>query len=343
MNSMTCGVLVTDNEKNLVLVNPVAPQMLDIESTSLIGRPTAEVLPQPKLVAMIDRVFGQEGRFTALEQDIEIGENTCLRARTAPVQDPQAGILGTVTVLQDITYLKEMDRMKSEFVTMVSHELKAPLAAIYQHMEVLLTGIAGSISDRQRHSLERAQFRAQGMTDLINELLDLSRIEAGQLFSQQEPLDMAPVIGRVVDLLRPQAEARHQTLVMKAPPSLPLISADPRNMDEMLVNLINNALKYTPERGRIEVTAERQGDYLQIKVTDTGIGIPKEDLNRIFDKFYRVKSDKTQTISGTGLGLPIVKAIVEAHHGSIRVDSRMARGASFTIILPLLATCSPVA
>ena len=336
MNSMACGILVTDNEKNLVLINPMAPQMLDLKTDSPLGRPMDHVVFQPQLVEMVGQLFNEDESYTALEQEIKISDNLWIRARSAPVRDSESSILGSVTVLADITHMKEMDRMKSEFVAMVSHELKAPLAAIQQQIDVLLAGIAGPINEKQTHFLSRAQTRAQGLIDLINQLLDLSRIEAGQDISRQEPLDLAPVIRKAVEFLQAQAEAKKQQLILTVPESLPRISADPRSMDEVVVNLVNNAIKYTPDEGRIEIQADICGNYVRIRVSDTGYGIPKDDLHRIFQKFFRVRSEKNRSISGTGLGLPIVKGIIEAHLGTIKVESELGQGTTFEILLPQL-------
>ena len=341
INSMACGILVTDNEKNVVLSNPLGPKMLGIDSASLVGRAIHDVIPQDQLVDMIEQLFpGDHAEYTALEQELQINENLWLRARAAPVRDADNAILGAVTVLQDVTHMKEMEQMKSEFVSMVSHELKAPLAAIQQQLTVLLDGYVGDLNEKQTHFLDRARFRAQGLIDMIDELLDLSRIEAG-VVSEQEPLDIAPVIRQVVDFIRPQAEARHQELVCRLGEPLPRISADPKNMDEIFMNLINNAIKYTPENGRIEVTAHTADEYIRVQVKDTGYGIPKDSIPKIFDKFFRVKSDKTRTITGTGLGLPIVQGIVEAHLGSIHVESELGRGTTVTIEFPILEMDAP--
>ncbi|MBU2550044.1 MAG: response regulator [Proteobacteria bacterium] len=337
MNSMACGILVTDNEKHLVLFNPMAPHMLGIDPTDIVGSPLADVLPQTELVEMVDEIFRCEDQgLTALEQEIEISEHVWLRARAAPVRNPEGHILGVVTVLQDISHMKEMDRMKSEFVTMVSHELKAPLAAIQQQIEVLLEGMAGDLNDRQRHFLDRAQHRSQGLIDLINELLDISRIESGRIISHQEPLDLVPLIGQVIEFIRPQADSKGMTITTDLPSSLPRVSADPRNMDEVFINLVNNSIKYSPEGSRIHVAADIAGDYVRIQVSDNGFGIPKDDIPKIFDKFYRVKTDKTRRITGTGLGLPIVKGIIEAHLGSIVAESQYGQGTTFKIELPIL-------
>ena len=337
MNSMACGILVADDEQNVVLFNPMATRMLELDAENIVGRPMKDVVRQGRLVEMVEQVFsGEETEITALEDELEMDEEVFLRARTAPVRDRGSGVLGAVTVLQDVTAQKQMDRMKSEFVAMVSHELKAPLAAIQQQLEVLLGGMAGPVNEKQTHFLTRAQVRSEGLIKLINELLDLSRIEAGRIASQQEPLDLAPVIRHVVEFVRPQVEAKNQTIETDFPETLPQVSADPRNMDEVFMNIINNAIKYSPEGGRIAVTAGTVGAHLQIRISDTGFGIHKDDLPRIFDKFYRVKSDKTKSITGTGLGLPIAKGIIEAHLGEIRVESQVGRGTTFIIMLPLL-------
>lgn len=337
VNSMACGILVTDNERNIALVNPIAPRMLGMDAESVIGRPMEEVTPQEKLIEMTRSLFNdKKTEYTAIEQELEIGDETYIRARAAPVRDAEGAIIGVVTVLQDISHLKELDKMKSEFVTMVSHELKAPLAAIQQQIDVLLAGIAGDINDKQDYYLSRAKSRTKGLINLINELLDLSKIESGCMIFKQEPLDLAPLIRLTVDFLKPQAESRRQTLLCNIPESLPNISADPQNMDEVFINLINNAIKYTPEGGTIKIVSEVAGDYVKITISDTGYGIRKEDLARIFDKFFRVKTDATRSIAGTGLGLPIVKGIVEAHLGTITVSSLVGQGSSFVIQLPIL-------
>lgn len=336
MNAMACGVLVTDNEKTVVLCNPLVPRLLNMSTPDIVGRSAAHIIPQQPLVDMIDRVFAEEEAITALEQELPVTGSLWLRTRTAPVRDNEARIIGSVTVLQDITHTKEMEQMKNQFVAMVSHELKTPLAVIMQQVEVLLGGMAGAINDRQAHFLERARIRGQELIDLINQLLDLSRIEAGQIVSQQEPLDLVPVIRRVCDFLKPQADIKQQDLVWELPECLPQISADPGNMDEVFMNVINNAIKYTPEGGRIEVRAEREGDYVRFRIADSGFGIPKDDIPRIFDKFYRVKTDKTISITGSGLGLPIVKGIVEAHLGEIEIQSRPGQGTIFDILLPII-------
>lgn len=338
INSMACGILVTDDSRNLVLVNPMAPQMLKIDSCTIVGQPFSRVIPHKELNEMVEKIFDRKtAGYAALEHEFMIDRHLWLRARAAPVRDVQDNIMGVVTVLQDVTHLKEMDRMKSEFVTMVSHELKAPLAAIQQQLEVLSEGITGEVNERQKHFLNRARIRSRQLIDLIDELLDLSRIEAGTTVSNQEYLDLSPVITRSVEFLKSHAENKSQTIKVNVPDSLPAISADPRNMDEIMINLLNNAIKYTPEGGGITVKAGKSGDFVRITISDTGYGIPQDAIPRIFDKFYRVKNERTRKISGSGLGLPIVKGIVEMHLGTIKVDSKIGEGTTVTIEFPIVA------
>ena len=190
------------------------------------------------------------------------------------------------------------------------------------------------VTDKQRELLGRSQERTKGLLDLIRDLLDISKMETGRSFQQKEPLNLFPLAEKTVGLMLPQAQAKKQTLEFQAQPDLPLINADPQAMEEVLTNLISNAIKYTPEKGTIQVGLKPKEDYLLIRVSDNGIGISPEDLSRIFDKFYRVKNEKTRQIVGTGLGLPIVKQLVEAHLGYIEVESQSDQGTTFKVLIP---------
>jgi signal transduction histidine kinase len=242
--------------------------------------------------------------------------------------------MGAVTVLQDISYLKEIDKMKSEFVAMVTHELRAPIAAVEQQLTVILNKMAGDVTEKQEQLLSRAKERTRGLLDLIKDLLDLSKIEAGKMVQYKEPLLLQEVIQRVVDLMRAEAENKKIDLQFSAPSNISLIHADRSSMEGIFTNLISNAIKYTPEGGKVWITLSEEGGFVKAAVSDTGIGIKKEDLSRIFDKFYRVKTTETRQIIGTGLGLSIVKNIVDAHLGSISVESEEGRGTTFTVFFP---------
>ena len=337
INCMGDGVLVCDRDSCIVLSNPAASRMLKVSESSLIGT----MLPQDNLHPELSKIIQEtlttvEKTYTSVSQELSIGESgeIFLRAHTAPVRNDLNETLGSVTVLQDVSHLKELDKMKSEFIAMVAHELRAPLAAVEQQLTVILNKMAGDITEKQEQLLSRAKERTRGLLTLIKDLLDLSKIEAGMMVQYKEPLFLQEVVQKVVDLMRAEADAKKLDLEFTVPPELPLINADRNSMEGTFTNLISNAIKYTPEGGKIWVTLNEEGGFIKATVSDTGIGIKKEDLPRIFDKFYRVKTVETRQIVGTGLGLSIVKSIVDAHLGSISVESEEANGTIFTVLLP---------
>jgi signal transduction histidine kinase len=290
--------------------------------------------------AILKSLKTQESAFTSISQELTLGaaEEVHLRAHTAPVRNDVGEIMGAVTVFQDISYLKELDKMKSEFIAMVTHELRAPIAAVEQQLTVILNKMAGEVTEKQEQLLSRAKERTKGLLDLIKDLLDLSKIEAGKMVQYKEPLSLQEVIQKVVDLMRAEAELKKIDLQFSASPETPLIHADRNSMEEIFTNLISNAIKYTPEQGKVWIALGEEKGFVKASVSDTGIGIEENDLSRIFDKFYRVKTAETRQIVGTGLGLSIVKSIVDAHLGSISVESKVGAGTTFTILLPKEST-----
>ena len=337
INCMGDGVLVCDRDSCIVLSNPAASRMLKVPESSLIGN----FLPQCNLHSELSKMIQEslattDKSYSSVSQELSLGESgeIFLRAHTAPVQNDLGETMGSVTVLQDISHLKELDKMKSEFIAMVTHELRAPIAAVEQQLTVILNKMAGEITEKQGQLLSRAKERIKGLLTLIKDLLDLSKIEAGMMVQYKEPLHLHEVVQKVVDLMRAEAEAKKLDLQFTAPPQLSLISADRNSMEGIFTNLISNAIKYTPEGGKVWVHLEEEGGFVKATVSDTGIGIKKEDLSRIFDKFYRVKTVETRQIVGTGLGLSIVKSVVDAHLGSIFVESEEGGGTIFTVLLP---------
>jgi signal transduction histidine kinase len=275
----------------------------------------------------------QEGSST-VSQEVVMGE-MALMAHIAAVRSEEGEVLGVVTVLRDISMLKAMDRMKSDFVAMVSHELRAPLTSVEQQLSVILAGIIGEVNERQKEMLGRAKERTHALLTLINDLLDLSKIEAGFVIQKKEPTQITEVLEKVIELLRHEAEKKNISLRLSFDPGLLQVMADRGNMEEVFINLVSNGIKYTSEGGSVSLSARIEGSHLCVEVSDNGIGISAEDLPRIFDKFYRVKNAQTRKITGTGLGLPIVKGILEAHLGSIEAESQPGIGSKFRVYLPL--------
>jgi two-component system phosphate regulon sensor histidine kinase PhoR len=347
INCMGDGVLVCDRDSCIVLSNPAASRMLKAPETCLLGHTLNQCnLPQDLSHTIGESLQTKDMSYTSVSQELGVGEpgDIFLRAHTAPVRNDIGEIMGSVTVLQDISHLKELDKMKSEFIAMVTHELRAPIAAVEQQLTVILNKMAGEVTEKQEQLLSRAKQRTRGLLDLIKDLLDLSKIEAGKMVQYKEPLSLQGVIQRVVDLMRAEAENKKIDLQFSAPSKISLIHADRNSMEGIFTNLISNAIKYTPEGGKVWVHLGEEGGFVKANVSDTGIGIKREDLPRIFDKFYRVKNTETRQIVGTGLGLSIVKSIVDAHLGSITVESEEGGGTTFTVSLPKESNptvCSP--
>jgi signal transduction histidine kinase len=321
----------------MVLTNPAASRMLKTDEAILLGNFLSQCrLPAELSKTIQESLESKDISYSSVSQELGFGESeeTFLRAHTAPVRNDVGETIGSVTVLQDISHLKELDKMKSEFIAMVTHELRAPIAAVEQQLTVILNRMAGEVTEKQEQLLSRAKERTKGLLDLIKDLLDLSKIEAGKMVQYKEPLALQEVIQRVVDLMRVEAENKKIDLQFSALSKSSLILADRNSMEGIFTNLISNAIKYTPEGGKVWVTLGEDGGFVKATVSDTGIGIKKTDLPRIFDKFYRVKTTETRQIVGTGLGLSIVKSIVDAHLGSISVESEEGGGTTFTVSFP---------
>ena len=348
INSMAYGIVVTDREGRIVLTNPAASRMMRIESKACLEKPLSEAVGDEKLMEAVQGVVSPKNpEVTTISQEFQM-EDSLIRTHTAAVKSEEAEVLGTVTVLEDMTYLLELDRMKGNFIAMVSHELRSPISAIGQNINLILDGVAGDTTEKQRHLLMRAKKRSKGLLDLITDLLEISKIEAGVAMQCKEPLQVEEVVRAVVELMEGEARAKGISLsfhltkgpLAKGPPSasasasLPPVLGDRDNLERVFTNLLSNAIKYTPEGGKVVIEVCPDGDYVKTVVQDTGIGISQEDLPRIFDKFSRIKSEKTRGIIGTGLGLSIVKGIVEAHLGSISVESEEGKGTTFTVLLP---------
>jgi two-component system phosphate regulon sensor histidine kinase PhoR len=344
INQLASGVMATDNRKRVALANPAFLRMLGYRGESVVGHRAEEFIGDERLLKMIDQALSMgEQEFIELTEELDLegkgeGEETILVARCVPFKDRLDRILGTVTVLHDITALKKMDQLKSDFVSMVAHEIRSPMNSVLAQLKVILDGLAGNVSEKQQEILGRASEKIRTLSDLSTDLLDLARIESGLVTQEKENLNIAEFLADQVAFYQAKAQAKDIRLELGPLPELPPVLANRSNMEEVLSNLITNALNYTPEGGSILVSVAKANDYLCISVKDTGIGITQEDLERIFDRFYRVKSEKTRFVTGTGLGLSIVKSIVQAHNGMVRVESDPDRGTTFYVYIPLIVS-----
>ncbi|MEN6615025.1 MAG: response regulator [Syntrophorhabdus sp.] len=340
VNSMADGILVINRERQLVLWNPAVLKMLNVTGRvdSGVGMDYQKAIRQEDLIKVIDKAFSPDcSQYTIISEEVVLSGETqkTLMVIVAAVRDEKGENLGVVCTFRDISDLKEVEEIKSQFVRMVAHEIRAPLGAIEGYLNAYLTGVAGTDPQFNRQMLERAKLRAHSLMDLVNDLLLFAKLESKKVVRKKEFLDMTEIIESTVELFKVQGSTKDISFSVEIPKKLPMIEADRAEMEQLLTNLVSNAMKYNVKNGQVTVKAIPDGHYLNIAVSDTGIGIDEKSLPSIFDEFYRVQGPSTRYTTGTGLGLSIVKRIVESHFGEIKVDSKVEKGTVFTVRLPL--------
>jgi two-component system sensor histidine kinase/response regulator len=238
-------------------------------------------------------------------------------------------------ILKSIALEQEKESMRKFFITMVSHQLRSPLAAAQQNLEVILGGIAGEVPEKQEQLLKRARELLGSLLTLIKDWLDLAKIEKGTLVEIFESLSLGPLLQEIIEFFQPLAEEKNVVVTLQPDhEDIPMIKGDRQSLRQLFSNLINNAIKFNRQGGKVDIILQQRDSNLEIKVSDTGIGIPEEDLPLIFDEFHRGGSDEAQSVPGTGLGLSIARKIAEAHSASITVESTPGKGTTFTVHFP---------
>jgi signal transduction histidine kinase len=360
MRSLVDGLLLIDQRGQVRYANPCAEVMLGLTGAELVGQPLAAVdgkleertgRPGPWLAGLLPAEGAQEegeGQVRAVEFELSAepaadrsgqADVRTLQARLFPVRDPDSGQQGHGLLLRDITHEKELDRLKSQLLSTVSHELRTPLASIKGFATTLLRQDVAWDEDTRREFLAIIDQESDRLSELIGNLLDMARVEAGTLRVEPEPTNLRPIVTETVGTFRLMT-SQHQFQI-KMPRHVPQVMADPRRVRQVLRNLVENAVKYSPAGGPIVIAVEVHADAVQIGVTDRGIGIQPEHLDRIFDRFYQVDNASTRKVGGSGLGLSICKAIVEAHKGRIWVESQVGIGSSFYLTLPVADDTGP--
>ncbi len=340
INTLADGVLTTDNQKRIALANPAFLKMISCRKTSVIGHKISEFIKDSQLLDMIDQAINQPvDTFAEITDEITMpfskeNEDIIIGVRCIPFRDRLNRNLGSVTLFHDITALKKIDQLKSEFVSMVAHEIKSPLNSILMQLNVVLDGLAGELTEKQKEILQKSSNRIKSLTKLSTELLDLSKIESGLINQEREELDLVELIKNQITFYQDKAVAKSIHLTIKETKKEIRMMGNRINIEEVVSNLISNAIRYSPNGGTITACADEKTDCAKIVVSDTGLGIQQNELEHIFDKFFRVKNEKTRNINGTGLGLAIVKSIVDAHHGTIEVESEVDKGTCFSIYFP---------
>ncbi len=331
------GVIVTDPELNVLLMNPVATRIFRVKSDVTSSVPLSEVIPHHELTALFQDALHAEEKPIVREISLSsTGERaeTIYEALASPILGATGGTRGVVTVLRDITSQKELERMKSNFLSVVSHELKTPLHSIKGFVDIILMGKTGQISETQADFLGTVRDQTAHLQNLINDLLESSRLESGQVKLRLTEVSLAEVAGVVADRLKPLADQGQIRLVNRISADIPSVEADYTRIEQVLTNLVDNAIKYTPPSGVVTMSAADLGAEVQVAVSDTGIGVPVGELERIFDRFYQVDGGSTRHYRGAGLGLTICKHIIEHHGGRIWAESDEGKGSTFFFVLP---------
>jgi len=252
-----------------------------------------------------------------------------------PMYDERGQFVGTVIVLRDVTHEQEVAQAKNEFVSVVAHELRTPMTSIKGYTDLILQGTMGEITDGQQHFLQIVRSNVERLSELINNLLDTSRIEAGRIKLNPKPISMPKIVHETCEGIAETVKERGLTLEIDEAPNIPTIDADRNAVIQILVNLLSNAYRYTPSGGKITVSIHSTDESVTVEVADTGIGIAPEDQELIFEPFFRADHDMVTNQPGTGLGLSIVKSLVEMHGGKLQLQSALDQGSTFSFTLPL--------
>jgi PAS domain S-box-containing protein len=337
LKSFTDAFVVTDWKTNIVLFNEKAASLFNLTREKALGHPISVCIRSDELLSFFIRAIKSDSTLTpvmvAEEPVVQVG-GKALRVHVDPVKNEAGTVIGAVGLFHDVSTVSAMDRLKSDFFSMVSHELKSPLSSLLMQISVVLDGLAGDLTSKQSDLLGKAKEKTKGMITLVNDILDYRRIQEGKSIEKIEKLDLAEIIKRTVELMRLSAEEKELSLTCEIAERLPSFSGDRGGIEAVFVNLISNSIKYTPKGGNVNISLCKAGRDIRFKVMDNGIGIPPEDIDRIFEKFYRIKTQETKSISGSGLGLSIVKGIVNAHNGSVRVESEVGKGTMLIVSLP---------
>jgi signal transduction histidine kinase/putative methionine-R-sulfoxide reductase with GAF domain len=345
LQSIADGVLVANAEGTIILANIPATLILSLPRTQLVGKAMTELLGLYGSSAdswfRTLREWAQSpaahDQHTSLADRL-VFEDKVTSVHLSPVFAGRQ-FLGTVSIFRDITKEVEVDRIKSEFVSTVSHELRTPMTSIKGYADLMLMGVAGAMTDSQIRYLTVIKNNADRLSMLVNDLLDISRIETGKSELDLRPLDIPQVVEQIVEghlRGRIEHESKPMKVTIEMAPSLPLVSADYARIVQVLTNLLDNAFHYTPEDGHIRISAIPNGEFVAINISDTGIGISEDNQKKIFDRFFRAEDSAVQEVAGTGLGLAIVASLVEMHGGCITVNSNVGQGSTFTVLLPMV-------
>ncbi len=336
VRSLSEGLVVVDTKGKVVMMNPAAEKLLGSEQKERLNKPITTGLKDEHLVSLVSGSEEKGNKEIELFSKEDQTKKT-LRSSSAVIENEYGQTVGMVSVLSDITKQKELDRMKSNFVSNITHELRTPLVATQKSLALLLTKSTGAINEAQERFLVAADQNLKRLSALIDDLLDLAKLEAGRMELKPRVVSAENIVDECAGSFKAWAESRSIRLKKKIEENIPQIKVDPGRMVQVLNNLVGNAIKYTPENGTItiDVFHEKDNNCLKFSVIDTGVGIPKEDLPKVFDKFYQAGERNLSDVTGTGIGLSVTKEIVAAHGGKIWVESEIGEGTKFIFTIPV--------
>ena len=337
LKNIADGVIVTDPDNKVLVINSVAESWLGLSEKEILEQPMEKIIYEQNLLSLINKIRIEGNHEDTTVELVMKPDNKrkqiILQAKAAQVIDAEDELIGIVTIFRDITKEKEIDRMKTELVSMVAHELRSPLTSIAGFSELLLD--AGVTQEQPKEYAEIILKESNRLGDLINKFLDISRIESGKSQVHKTPVQIEHVIESILEMNMYLAERKGMKVDLNIPDDLATVWVDREMMGEVILNLFSNAVKYSPEGKKITIEVEDKDNEQLVRVIDQGYGIPENSLNKIFDKFYRVtENEYIQEVNGSGLGLSLVKEIIELHDGSIWVESKLGEGSTFTFSIP---------
>ncbi|MDH4085792.1 MAG: cell wall metabolism sensor histidine kinase WalK [Nitrospira sp.] len=341
LTSMVEGVMVLDSRGHVLQINPALERMFGISRVEARGRPCAELFRHQQLNDLVTTIL--RSRVPGEDEIVLPLTGRCLQIEASPAGGEREREACIVLVFHDITELRRLEKIRKDFVANVSHELRTPLTSIKGYVEALLDGAKDDPVTSVKF-LEIILKQSDRLNLIIEDLLELSKIESGRVSLKEEPLELRSAVDRTLSMIKPIADKKRHRLVTSVDLSLPPVAGDEGRLVQVLTNLLDNAIKYTPEGGTITVgaklappigNAEPAARAIDLSVADTGIGIPEEDRPRVFERFYRVDKARSRELGGTGLGLAIVKHIVEGHGGQVWVEANHPQGSRFVVRLPV--------
>ncbi len=336
INALDDGILVMNNEGQVVLFNPRFLKLVDIKTKIKLGQHVLDFLPK-ELRVQIEALLIKPGSVTAIKQEIVIfpPAQLVVMANITPILNEKNELLGIVAVIRDITELKKLDLVKSQFINMAAHELKSPLTAIQGFLEMVVNKTLGDSPEIYDNYLDRSLTRTKALVSLINDLLNITRLEAGRVRREIVKIKVAGIISECINSLQDDIKNARIDVKTDMDDNVKIL-ADRDDIYRIFKHLLENAIKYNKKNGKIVIRVLPEGHYACVAVQDTGIGLKDDEKGRLFEEFFRAKNDYTRRIAGTGLGLTIVKKLVDSYAGKIKVESEFEKGSTFRVFLPIV-------